>query len=216
MAKYAEDLAEWKRQVEEAAERARKLEEEAARARRAAQEAAAAAAKRADEAKATAARQAKSSATKAKKADSDGKASKAAETKKADAPKKSAGKETDSAESAPATRSSRPDIMKADIGGSNNLMGYAPDRKLPRNKHGANMPDPAADGAPHTQLALKKGRAGTYRQAREWDENGQLVKDIDFTDHGRPENHTNPHQHRYEPNPTGGTPRRGDPEPLDF
>ncbi|MFE1895881.1 RHS repeat-associated core domain-containing protein [Streptomyces yangpuensis] len=95
MAKYAEDLAEWKRQIEEAAERARKLEEEAAAARRAAQEAAAAAAKKADEAKATAAKQGKASATKAKKADGGGKASKSAETKKGDAPKKSAGKDTD-------------------------------------------------------------------------------------------------------------------------
>ncbi|MFE3579973.1 polymorphic toxin-type HINT domain-containing protein [Streptomyces vinaceus] len=95
MAKYAEDLAEWKRQIEEAAERARKLEEEAAAARRRVQEAAAAAAKKADEAKATAAKQGKSSATKAKKADGDGKASKSAETKKADAPKKSASKDTD-------------------------------------------------------------------------------------------------------------------------
>ncbi|MCX2183748.1 Rhs family-like protein [Streptomyces sp. SKN60] len=95
MAKYAEDLAEWKRQVEEAAERARKLEEEAAAARRAAQEAAAAAAKKADEAAATAAKQGKSSAQKAKKADGDGKASKSSEPKKADEPKKSGGKETD-------------------------------------------------------------------------------------------------------------------------
>ncbi|MEU7063114.1 RHS repeat-associated core domain-containing protein [Streptomyces sp. NPDC046161] len=83
MAKYAEDLAEWKRQIEEAAERARKLEEEAAAARRAAQEAAAAAAKKADEAAATAARQAKEAASRAKKADKAGKSSKAAEPKKA-------------------------------------------------------------------------------------------------------------------------------------
>ncbi|ROQ96209.1 RHS repeat-associated protein [Streptomyces sp. 2132.2] len=96
MAKYAEDLAEWKRQIEEAAERARKLEEEAAAARRRVQEAAAAAAKKADEAKATAAKQGKSSATKAKKADGDGKASKSSEAKKGDEPKKSKGKEDDS------------------------------------------------------------------------------------------------------------------------
>ncbi|MEV8537207.1 RHS repeat-associated core domain-containing protein, partial [Streptomyces sp. NPDC051211] len=95
MAKYAEDLAEWKRQIEEAAERARKLEEEAAAARRAAQEAAAAAAKKADEAKATAAKQAKASTTKTKNTDGGGKASKADETKKADAPKKSITKNTD-------------------------------------------------------------------------------------------------------------------------
>ncbi|QEU81733.1 RHS repeat-associated core domain-containing protein [Streptomyces subrutilus] len=83
MAKYAEDLAEWKRQIEEAAERARKLEEEAAAARRAAQERAAAAARKAEEAKATAARQAKEAASRAKKADKGGKSSKAAEPKKA-------------------------------------------------------------------------------------------------------------------------------------
>ncbi|WP_284581613.1 RHS repeat-associated core domain-containing protein [Streptomyces sp. 2P-4] len=83
MAKYAEDLAEWKRQVQEAAERAKKLEEEAAAARRAAQEQAAAAAKKAAEAKATAARQAKEAAAKAKKADKDGKATKSKETRKA-------------------------------------------------------------------------------------------------------------------------------------
>ncbi|MFI1453917.1 polymorphic toxin-type HINT domain-containing protein [Streptomyces roseus] len=83
MAKYAEDLAEWKRQIEEAAERARKLEEEAAAARRAAQERAAAAARKAEEAKATAARQAKEAAARAKKADRHGKSSKSAEPKKA-------------------------------------------------------------------------------------------------------------------------------------
>ncbi|WP_371617575.1 RHS repeat-associated core domain-containing protein [Streptomyces sp. NBC_00454] len=99
MAKYAEDLAEWKRQIEEAAERARKLEEEAAAARRRVQEAAAAAAKKADEAKAAAAKQGKASAQKAKKADGDGKASKASETKKADSPKKSNGKDSDSGSS---------------------------------------------------------------------------------------------------------------------
>ncbi|MFD3549044.1 polymorphic toxin-type HINT domain-containing protein [Streptomyces sp. NPDC058655] len=104
MAKYAEDLAEWKRQVEEAAERARKLEEEAAAARRAAQEAAAAAAKKADEAKATAAKQAKASATKAKKADSGGKVAKSSETKKADAPNKPTGKNTGNGEGSRAAK----------------------------------------------------------------------------------------------------------------
>ncbi|MFG2294992.1 RHS repeat-associated core domain-containing protein [Streptomyces sp. NPDC048603] len=107
MAKYAEDLAEWKRQIEEAAERARKLEEEAAAARRAAQEAAAAAAKRADEAKATAARQGKASTQKAKKADGDGKASKSAETQKSDGAKKGATKDDDSGSTeAPACKNS--------------------------------------------------------------------------------------------------------------
>ncbi|QES49826.1 hypothetical protein DEJ50_20380 [Streptomyces venezuelae] len=88
MAKYAEDLEEWKRAVEEAAERARKLEEEAAAARRAAQEAAAAAAKRADETKAFAARQGKSSSTKARHSARDGKSSRSSETRRNDSPSK--------------------------------------------------------------------------------------------------------------------------------
>jgi hypothetical protein len=68
---------------------------------------------------------------------------------------------------------------------------------------------------PHTALGRKKGRQGDYPQAREFDADGRPVRDIDFTDHGRPgQNHTNPHQHRYLDNPTGGTPRRGPAEPL--
>ncbi len=43
---------------------------------------------------------------------------------------------------------------------------------------------------------------------------GKAVRDIDFTDHGRPQNHTYPHQHRWVENPTGGSLRRGDTEPL--
>ncbi|MCH9609382.1 MAG: hypothetical protein S4CHLAM45_05230 [Chlamydiales bacterium] len=58
-------------------------------------------------------------------------------------------------------------------------------------------------------------RKGKYPQAREFDENGEPVRDIDFTDHGRPKNHPNPHEHKWEPNPTGGTPQRSpEAEPL--
>lgn len=60
----------------------------------------------------------------------------------------------------------------------------------------------------------KKGSKGDYRQAREFDSKGNPKRDVDFTDHGRPQNHTNPHQHKYEPNKTGGTPQRGKAEPL--
>lgn len=49
-------------------------------------------------------------------------------------------------------------------------------------------------------------------QAREFDEKGKPIRDIAFTDHGRAD-HTNPHQHIYRPNPTGGTPIRGNAEP---
>ncbi len=87
---------------------------------------------------------------------------------------------------------------------------YAPARPLPRDKNGVPIPD--AD-VPHTQLGTEEGRKGNYTQAREFDDKGNLVRDIDFTDHGR-KDHPNPHQHRYLDNPTGGTPIRGDPEPL--
>ncbi|HVQ17092.1 MAG TPA: Ig-like domain repeat protein, partial [Vicinamibacterales bacterium] len=87
-----------------------------------------------------------------------------------------------------------------------------PDRRLPRDKHGNPIPDPEAEGA-YSQLGQAEGRrVGKYDQAREFDADGKPVRDIDFTDHGR--GHPNPHQHRYNPNPTGGTPQRGDPEPL--
>ena len=90
---------------------------------------------------------------------------------------------------------------------------YRPDRTLPRDKHGNPVPD--TNNAPHTQLGTKRGRNGDYTQAREFDRNGKPVRDIDFTDHGRPQNHPNPHQHRYVPNETGGTLRRlKDAEPL--
>jgi RHS repeat-associated protein len=94
---------------------------------------------------------------------------------------------------------------------------YRPSRSLPRDEHGNAVPD---SDAPHTQLGTKSGRNGDYTQAREWgrDENGKLVpkRDIDFTDHGRPQNHPNPHQHRWIPNPTGGTPQRGPTEPFEY
>lgn len=85
---------------------------------------------------------------------------------------------------------------------------------LRRNKAGVPIPDPEALGVPHTQLGRKKGRKEVYKQAREFDEKGNIIKDIDFTDHDRPKEHTNPHQHLYEDNPTGGTKKRGKAEPL--
>ena len=79
---------------------------------------------------------------------------------------------------------------------------YTPDRPLPNNPEGIHVPDV---DAPHTQLGTKEGRHGKYPQAREFDEKGTPVRDIDFSDHGRPQNHPNPHQHEHKPNPTGGT-----------
>jgi hypothetical protein len=72
-------------------------------------------------------------------------------------------------------------------------------------------PKPSVD-EPHTQLGQKDGRKGRYPQAREFDGEGNPVRDIDFTDHGR--GHPNPHQHPYKENPTGGTRSRGGYEPL--
>lgn len=67
------------------------------------------------------------------------------------------------------------------------------------------LPDPDAKGVPHTQIGTEQGRHGPYPQAREFGANGKPVRDIDFTDHWRPQNHPFPHQHRYLENPTGGT-----------
>lgn len=87
---------------------------------------------------------------------------------------------------------------------------YAPDRPLPQdNKHNRPTPDVNTSG-PHTQLGTRDGRNGKYPQAREFDKEGNPVRDIDFTDHGYPENHPNPHQHLWQKNQTGGTPKRSD------
>jgi RHS repeat-associated protein len=90
---------------------------------------------------------------------------------------------------------------------------YAPDRPLPRDPR-TQEPVPEAD-VPHTELGTKNGTKGKYPQAREFDAQGRPVRDIDFTDHGRPQNHPNRHQHKWKPNPTGGTPQRSpEAEPL--
>jgi hypothetical protein len=88
--------------------------------------------------------------------------------------------------------------------------GYAPNRPLPRDPHtGRPVPD---SPYPHTQLGKRTSRrtGETYRQAREFGEQGLPVKDIDFTNHGR-KDHLNPHQHRIDPN----TGKRLGPEPLE-
>jgi hypothetical protein len=94
---------------------------------------------------------------------------------------------------------------------------YRPDRTLPRDKNGNPIPD---SDLPHSQIGSKEGRKGEYTQAREWgyDDKGNLVpkKDIDFTDHGRPGDHPNPHQHRWIDNETGGTPKHGSAKLLEL
>lgn len=88
---------------------------------------------------------------------------------------------------------------------------YTPDRDLPRDKVSGNA-IPETDSA-HTQLGRRtsKQRGERYPQAREFDSNGKPVRDVDFTDHGRPEEHTNPHEHNYDPK----TGKRGPNKPLD-
>jgi hypothetical protein len=88
---------------------------------------------------------------------------------------------------------------------------WFPKRVLPRDQNGVPIPDSAY---PHTQLGSQTGRTGAYPQAREFGYDGQPVRDIDFTTHGRPGSHTNPHQHPWLPNGTGGTPQRGPAESI--
>jgi len=97
---------------------------------------------------------------------------------------------------------------------------YAPERPLPRTKHGDPMPD---SDAPHTQLGQRDDGYGSYNQARTWEVNPNgngvtTTKDIDFSNHNSPDIHPNPHQHTLTPNnhktaPKGGY-QRGGPEPL--
>jgi RHS repeat-associated protein len=89
---------------------------------------------------------------------------------------------------------------------------YRPPRKLPNDPRTGN---PALDQdvvGPHTQLGTKKSsRTGQdYTQGREVDANGKKVKDVDFTDHGEPDKHPNPHEHVYD----GETGARGSAQPL--
>jgi len=81
---------------------------------------------------------------------------------------------------------------------------------LPRGPNGELLP---SSMAPHTQIGWKEGRRGGYVQTREFSWNGEPVKQVDWTNHGRPQEHTNPHIHDYVPNPTGGTPQHGPPRP---
>jgi RHS repeat-associated protein len=81
---------------------------------------------------------------------------------------------------------------------------YAPKRDLPTYpKSGRPKPE---SPYPHTQVGTRKGQ---YPQSREFDGEGRPVRDIDWTDHGDPRRHTNPHQHVRGPDGS-----RGGPEPL--
>ena len=92
-------------------------------------------------------------------------------------------------------------------------------RTLPKDKNGILQPD---TDVPHSQLGRSTRSHGAEPQAREWmyDESGRLVpkRDIDFTDHGMPSIHPDPHQHTLTPQnpeqPVRGGLHRSDPEPL--
>lgn len=57
------------------------------------------------------------------------------------------------------------------------------------------LPDPAAEGYPHTTLGTQSGRHETYTQGATFDEKGRFRGRTDVTDHGRPQEHPNPHWH---------------------
>ena len=67
----------------------------------------------------------------------------------------------------------------------------------PRDQNTANyLPDIAAEGSSHTTLGIEKGRkVGLYVQGATFDANGEFKGRTDVTDHGRPQNHHNPHFH---------------------
>gem|GEM_PF-1941960 len=90
---------------------------------------------------------------------------------------------------------------------------YIPDRELPKTKDGVPVPD--VDDAEHTQLGSRTSKSSgeDYRQTREWDNQGNPVKTTDWTDHNR-KDHTDPHDHRYLPNSTGGSPNRDKGQPM--
>jgi hypothetical protein len=66
---------------------------------------------------------------------------------------------------------------------------------LPRAPNGDYLPDAAARGA-HSTLGTRVGSDGKpYRQGATFDEKGQFQGRTDVTDHGRPNDHPNPHFH---------------------
>jgi hypothetical protein len=109
------------------------------------------------------------------------------------------------------------DLVEVDKNANKKNWGtYAPNRDLPQTKYGLPIPDEEAKDTWHTQLGKRKGRKDTYTKAREFNSNNTAKKDIEFTDHGRPNiiGHTNPHQHKHNPSKTGGTLEHGKAEPL--
>ena len=93
---------------------------------------------------------------------------------------------------------------------------YVPKKPIPKGKNGEHKPD---CDLPHTQLGIRNGRKGPYPQSKEWGAKGDrgydnnTPKDLkDWTNHGRPKNHPDPHRHPYNPN----TGKKGSPEPIRY
>lgn len=69
-----------------------------------------------------------------------------------------------------------------------------PKSTLPRDiRTGDYLPDPAAEGSPHTTLGKRVGRKGTYTQGATFDGEGNFKGITDVTNHGR--GHFSPHWH---------------------
>ncbi len=66
----------------------------------------------------------------------------------------------------------------------------------------------------HMPLGWHQGSKEKYPKAREFGKDGEPIRDIEFTDHCRPEDHPLPHQHQRKENSSGGTKERGDPEEV--
>ncbi|HXH55195.1 MAG TPA: hypothetical protein VNK03_05580, partial [Gammaproteobacteria bacterium] len=80
-----------------------------------------------------------------------------------------------------------------------------PDRELPRcPKTREPIPDVGFENTWHSQLGTRQGSSEKYPKAREFGPDNKVIREIEFTNHGRSD-HPNPHQHRYIPNKTGGT-----------
>ena len=89
-----------------------------------------------------------------------------------------------------------------------------PLKKQRINNQDIPVPDPAAEGRPHTVLGgkISSTTGEVYRQSATFPDstwplaNGNFVpwSEVHWTDHGTPNNHSNPHQHIFEYNPDKG------------
>lgn len=99
----------------------------------------------------------------------------------------------------PPTVAPPPNVGSSGTGGT----GSGGPRYVPSGPDGKGLPSPKdsngqlipSSSHPHTQIGWRKGRRGEYVQTREFGPDGKPVKRIDWTDHGRPDKHTNPHAH---------------------